>query len=176
LTDKFTVGLLVNNRFGVLNRVTGLFRKRGYNIDSLAVGETENPEYSRITIVCTGSEYMCEQVLRQLDKLVDVIQIVAFDPADTVSAEHLMLKLRVSADAKPVISDLINYYSGKVRDFGADYITAEFIAATDVINEIIEASRRFGILETCRSGAIAMTRGVGNMLIHNSDGSERENL
>jgi len=163
-TEKFTVGLLVNNHFGVLNRITGLFRKRGYNIDSLSVGETENSDYSRITIVCTGGQYMKEQVVYQLSKLVDVIQVVEFEADATVATEHLILKLTVSEISKVIVNDLINRYGGKVRDFGADYITAEFTASSEVINDVIEASRQFGILETCRSGPLAVVRGNSGML------------
>lgn len=162
--EKFTVGLVVNNHYGVLNRVTGLFSKRGYNIDSLAVGETENPAYSRITIVCTGDEYMREQVVRQLEKLHDVIQVVLFDDKAAVSSEHLLIKINVAAESKAAISEMINRYGGKVRDFGADFITAEITAESAGVDLFIEAARSFGILELCRSGALAMSHGREFML------------
>ncbi|MDR2530039.1 MAG: acetolactate synthase small subunit [Oscillospiraceae bacterium] len=156
---KFTVGVTVNNHYGVLNRVTALFSKRGYNIDSLAVGETENPALSRITIVCTGDDYMREQVVRQLEKLEDVKRVTQFCDADAVSAEHLLIKLKVNGEGNSAINALINRYGGKVRDFGSDFITAEITAPSEEIDAFIETARSFGILETCRSGAIALSKG-----------------
>ncbi|MDR1564623.1 MAG: acetolactate synthase small subunit [Oscillospiraceae bacterium] len=162
--EKFTVGVMVNNHFGVLNRVAGLFAKRGYNIDSLAVGETENRSYSRITIVCTGSDYMREQVVRQLEKLQDVIQVILFDDEATVSVEHLLIKLSATGEKKASLTELVNRYGGKVMDFGADFITAEITAASERIDKFIEAARPVGILETCRSGALAMSHGTERAL------------
>ncbi|MDR1805611.1 MAG: acetolactate synthase small subunit [Clostridium sp.] len=162
--EKFTIGALVNNHYGVLNRVAGLFSKRGYNIDSLAVGETENPAYSRMTIVCTGGEYMRGQAVRQLRKLVDVISVQPLDDGSTVAVEHLLIKVRVNDRQKNSLNQLINLFNGKVRDFGADFITVEITAPPNYIDDFIEGLRPYGILETCRSGALAMSHGTGNML------------
>jgi acetolactate synthase-1/3 small subunit len=163
-TQRFTVGVIVANHFGVLNRVAGLFSKRGYNIDSLAVGETENPDYSRITIVCTGDDYISEQVVKQLAKLHDVKQVVLFDDVTTVQVEHLLIKLVATAKSKPKITDLINHFGGKVRDFGGDFITAEITGTSEQINQFIAATASLGILEVCRSGALAMSHGTQEML------------
>lgn len=162
--QKFTVGMIVANHFGVLNRVAGLFAKRGYNIDSLAVGETENPAYSRITIVCTGDDYIREQVVKQLDKLHDVKRVVPFDEKTTVQVEHLLIKLVATAESKPKITDLINQFGGKVRDFGGDFITAEITGTSEQIDRFIAATLSLGILEVCRSGALAMSHGTQEML------------
>jgi len=160
MNEKFIVGIIVSNHFGVLNRVAGLYAKRGYNIDSLAVGETENPAYSRMTIVSTGDEYMKTQVLRQLDKLHDVKMVVLLEKDNVVSIEHMLIKLKVGESGKTAISDLINDYGGKVMDFGGDFITAEITGSSEKIERFIDAARNIGILEVCRSGLISMVHGT----------------
>ena len=164
MTEKFTVGIIVSNHFGVLNRVAGLYAKRGYNIDSLAVGETENPAYSRMTIVSTGDEYMKNQVLKQLEKLQDVKIAVLIDRDNAASVEHMLIKLRTSGSNKAEISELINNYGGKVMDFGESFVTAEISGSSDKIDKLIAQSRDIGILEVCRSGLISMLHGAENIL------------
>jgi len=163
MDGKFIVGIIVSNHFGVLNRVAGLYAKRGYNIDSLAVGETENPKYSRMTIVSTGDDYMKNQVLRQLEKLHDVKMAVLLDKDSAVSIEHMLIKLKVAAGGKAWISDLINEYGGRVMDFGGDFITAEITGGSEKIERFIDATRGAGILEVCRSGLISMVHGTENV-------------
>ena len=169
MSEKFTVGIIVSNHFGVLNRVAGLYAKRGYNIDSLAVGETENPMYSRMTIVSTGDGYMRGQVLRQLEKLHDVKKAVLLGKGDSVSTEHMLIKLRASGGGgqginEAAISGLINDYGGKVMDFGGEFITAEISGSSEKIERFIDAAREIGILEVCRSGLISMAQGVDDVL------------
>ena len=164
MKEKFIVGIIVSNHFGVLNRVAGLYAKRGYNIDSLAVGETENPAYSRMTIVSTGDEYMKNQVLRQLEKLQDVKVVTLLEQGYAVSIEHMLIKLKVGAGGKAAISDLINDYGGKVMDFGDSFITAEITGSSEKIERFIAATKNAGILEACRSGLISMAHGEDNIL------------
>ena len=166
MNEKFTVGIIVSNHFGVLNRVAGLYAKRGYNIDSLAVGETENPAYSRMTIVSTGDEHMKHQVLRQLEKLQDVKMVRLLDKEDSVSIEHMLIKLKVRKTqnaSKTAISDLINDFGGRVMDFGDDFITAEITGSSEKIERFINTVRAVGILEVCRSGLISMIQGTENV-------------
>ena len=163
MNEKFTVGIIVSNHFGVLNRVAGLYAKRGYNIDSLAVGETENSAYSRMTIVSTGDEYMKNQVLRQLEKLRDVKMVGLLDKDNSVSIEHMLIKLKAGDSGKAFISSLINDYSGRVMDFGGDFITAEITGSSEKIEQFIDAARDIGILEVCRSGLISMIHGMENV-------------
>jgi len=163
MSEKFIVGIIVSNHFGVLNRVAGLYAKRGYNIDSLAVGETENPAYSRMTIVSTGDEYMKSQVLKQLGKLHDVKMVVLLENDNAVSIEHMLIKLKLGNEGKAAISDLINDYGGNVMDFAADFITAEISGSSEKIERFIEAAREIGILEVCRSGLISMVQGSDNV-------------
>jgi len=163
MSEKFIIGIIVSNHFGVLNRVAGLYAKRGYNIDSLAVGETENPAYSRMTIVSTGDEYMKNQVLKQLSKLQDVKMVALLDNKNSVSIEHMLIKLKLGDEGKAAISDLINDYGGNVMDFGADFITAEISGTSDKIERFIDATREIGILELCRSGLISMAEGIDDV-------------
>lgn len=167
MKQEFTVGVIVNNHYGVLHRVSGLFGKRGYNIDSLAVGETENPAYSRITIVSSGDDYTKEQVVKQLLKLHDVKRVYLFDEERTVSLDHLIIKLQVDGINKAEVNQLINSYSGKVMDFDTDFVTVEITGHTDKINQFIEKTREFGILELCRSGRISLVRGNQDLLTMN---------
>jgi len=163
MNERFIVGIIVSNHFGVLNRVAGLYAKRGYNIDSLAVGETENPAYSRMTIVSTGDEYMKNQVLRQLEKLHDVKMVMLLESENAVSIEHMLIKLKICG-GKAEISDLINDYGGNVMDFGSDFITAEISGSSEKIERFIAAAGDIGILEVCRSGLISMVQGTENVL------------
>jgi len=172
MAEKFIVGIIVSNHFGVLNRVAGLYAKRGYNIDSLAVGETENPAYSRMTIVSTGDEYMKSQVLKQLEKLHDVKMAVLLDADSAVSTEHMLIKLKLGNEGKAAISDLINDYGGNVMDFGVDFITAEISGSFDKIERFICAAKKIGILEVCRSGIIAMIQ--GSEKIFNTENIEKD--
>ena len=164
MDEKFTVGLIVSNHFGVLNRVAGLYAKRGYNIDSLAVGETENPAYSRMSIVSTGDAYMKEQVVRQLEKLYDVISVTLFENDHMVAVEHMLIKLKAVSGSKADISALINSYGGKVMDFGETFITAEITGSSERIDRFIAKAKPLGILELCRSGQISMAQGTDRML------------
>jgi len=171
MSEKFIVGIIVSNHFGVLNRVAGLYAKRGYNIDSLAVGETEDPALSRMTIVSTGDEYMKSQVLKQLEKLHDVKKVTLLENDKSVSIEHMLIKLKLDSDnygpghGKAAISDLINDYGGNVMDFSAEFITAEISGSSDKIERFIDATREIGILELCRSGLISMVQGTDNILL-----------
>jgi len=162
--EQFTVGILVNNHFGVLNRVAGLYAKRCYNIDSLAVGETEDPRFSRMTIVSTGDAYMREQVVKQLRKLHDVKAVVLFDKGATVSLEHVLVKLKVNPAHSVSISDLVDRFSGKIKGFGPDYAVVEITGDTPKIEAFLEAARPCGIIECCRSGRIALSHGLTHVM------------
>jgi len=164
VNKRFTVALLVNNRFGVLNRIAGLYGKRGYNIDSLSVGETEDPRYSRMTIVSTGDEYIKKQVIRQLSKLYDVKAAVLLEEEEAVSVEHLLIKLKVNGEGNSAVTALVNEYGGKVMDFGERTLTADLTGPPRRIQAFIEACVPFGILELCRSGALALSVGTQNTL------------
>ena len=164
MSEKFTIGIIVSNHFGVLSRVAGLYAKRGYNIDSLAVGETENPKYSRMTIVSKGDEYMKTQVMRQLEKLHDVKMVALLEKGNSISNEHLLIKLKINGTSKAKISEMINNYGGKVMDFSGDFITAELTGSSQKIENLIDEAKNIGILEVCRSGLISMVHGMEKAL------------
>jgi len=164
MNEKFTVGLIVNNRFGVLNRVAALYSKRGYNIDSLAVGVTEDGRFSRMTIVSTGDDYMKTQVVRQLRKLHDVRSVCLFDNDKMISVEHMLIKLKAGNGKAAALSGLINDLGGKVRDFGEDFIIADITGSCEALDEFVEKVRETGIFELCRSGLISMAQGAENTL------------
>ncbi len=174
MDGKFAVGLITANHFGVLNRVAGLYSKRGYNIDSLAVGETDNPAYSRMTIVSTGDDYMREQVVRQLKKLHDVKSVMLLEEGAAVGVEHLLIKLRAQGQGKALLSALINAFGGKTMDFGEDFVTADVTGSPQRIDAFIAEGKRFGILEVCRSGLIAMATGGRAALAAPTDSEENE--
>ncbi|HZJ78885.1 MAG TPA: acetolactate synthase small subunit [Clostridia bacterium] len=174
MNERFVVGLLVSNRHGVLNRIAGLYGKRGYNIDCLAVGETEDPSLSRMTIVSTGDVYTRTQVVKQLNKLHDVKRAVLLDD-DTVSVEHLLIKLKANGGGNAKIVEHINSFGGKVVDLGEKFIIADITGNTEKINECIQKSIPFGILELCRSGSIALSTGKETIMsVDNRNGLQNK--
>jgi len=168
MEERFAVGLIVNNRFGVLNRIAGLYAKRCYNIDALSVGVTEDPNYSRMTIVSTGDEYMRDQVVRQLEKLIDVKTVTLLEPENTTFAQHMFIKMHLTGthrgSSKHQVLELINRYGGKVADFGEEHLTAEITGSKEKVDSFVEKVRDFGILELSRSGDIAIGLGWENTL------------
>jgi acetolactate synthase-1/3 small subunit len=161
---RFTVGLIVNNHHGVLNRIAGLYGKRGYNIDSLSVGETENPNLSRMTIVSTGDEYIKSQIIRQLSKLYDVKAAFLLEKDMSVSVEHLLIKLKINGSGNASVTELIDSYGGKVLELCENFIIADITGAPEKIQAFIEQAKPLGILELCRSGALALSTGENHML------------
>jgi len=156
---KIIIGAIVNNQFGVLMRITELFTKRCYNIDSLVVGVTDDPTISRMTIVATGDTYVEGQIVKQLSKLHDV-QHTAIIPAEHATVrEHMLIKLSVAPHTTTALTEMINSFAAKVIDFSADTVTAEVTGEAEANDAFIEASREYGILEICRAGAQALHRG-----------------
>lgn len=158
--DQFhTISLLVENKFGVLARIAGLFSARGYNIDSLSVGTTHDPDVSRMTIVVKGDQRILEQVEKQLNKLVDVITVA--DYQDTPHLERDLMLVKVSAD-KSTRNELIqicDIFRAKIVDVGVDSVIIEMTGDEEKIEAILRLLRPFGIKETCRTGIVAMARG-----------------
>ncbi len=164
MSERFTVGLIVANRHGVLNRIAGMYGKRGYNIDSLSVGETEDPTISRMTIVSTGDQYIRTQVVRQLNKLYDVKKAVLLEEGESISVEHLLIKIKTNGGGNGAITELLNDYGGKVMEFGDHFIVADLTGKPEKIQEFIEKCVSFGIIELCRSGALSLSTGKSNVL------------
>ncbi|MCL2176080.1 MAG: acetolactate synthase small subunit [Treponema sp.] len=170
--EKFIIGLVVSNHHGVLHRIAGLYNKRGYNIDSLAVGETENPQLSRMTIVSSGDMYIRTQMIRQLKKLHDVKAAELIEGDGSVSIEHLLIKLKTGNVKNAEITSLVNQYSGKVLDMGTDFMLADITGSPDAIQEFIEKCKSIGIHELCRSGALALSGG-SNVILNQKNLEEK---
>ncbi len=154
---KQTISVLVENHPGVLARISGLFSARGFNIDSLAVGETEDPTVSRMTIVVEGDERTLEQVKKQLNKLIDVITVQDLTKKKFIDRELILIKVNVatSKDRSQII-DIAETMKAAIADIGGQTITLEAIGDTSHINHLIELLRQFGIKEIVRTGKIAM--------------------
>jgi acetolactate synthase-1/3 small subunit len=162
MSERFAVGLVVANRYGVLNRIAGLYNKRGYNIDSLSVGETEDPSWSRMTIVSSGDRQVRTQMVRQLNKLYDVKTVALFEGEDTIAVEHLLIKLRKGEShgdgpAADSPSALIDQYGGKIVETGDDFLVADVTGIPERVQEFIEKCKSIGIFELCRSGTLALS-------------------
>jgi len=172
MDEKFTIGLVVTNRFGVLNRIAGLYNKRGCNIDSLAVGETENPALSRMTIVSRGDNHLKTQIIRQLNKLYDVKVAGLIEGEDIVSVEHLLIKLKAGTVKNTETISLVNQYGGNILDTGSDYILADLTGTPHAIQAFIEQCKSIGIHELCRSGELALSGGSDKILLKSNQQEE----
>jgi acetolactate synthase-1/3 small subunit len=160
---KHTLSVLVENKPGVLARVAGLFSRRGFNIDSLAVGPTEHPDVSRMTIVVSVEELPLEQVTKQLNKLVNVLKIVELDAAASVQRELLLLKVRADAESRSHVLETVQLFRAKVVDVATDCVTVEATGTTDKLDALIRVLEPFGIRELVQSGLVAVARGSRSM-------------
>lgn len=156
---KHTLSVLVENHAGVLSRVAGLFSRRGFNIDSLAVGITEDPEISRMTIVVDGDDYTVEQVSKQLNKLIDVIRIKRLDEAESVSRELALVKVAAVTSTRTEIMQLVEIFRAKIVDVSKETLTVEMSGTEEKIEAMLDMLRTFGIKEIVRTGIIAIERG-----------------
>jgi len=151
--------LLVENKPGILFKVTHLFRSRNFNIDSIAVGVTDNPEYSRMTITTYGDEKQVEQIVKQLDKLIDIIEVKHLDEHKTVYRELSIFKIKLSnANDSMEVNKLANAYGGKIHDVRKESIMVELTATPDQIRAFEELAKPFGIIEVARTGVAALQR------------------
>ncbi len=160
---KFVLGVLVTNRYGVLMRVTSLFARRGFNIDSLTVGETENRDLSRITVTATGDDAIREQIVKQLRKLHDVIKIDFMPPETTITRELTLIKLRATSLTRGEIIDAVNVFRCKIVDFTPDEVCIEMTGQSSKIDAFIDFVAPYGIIEMCRTGVVAVSRGSGSL-------------
>ena len=156
---RHTISAVVRNNSGVLSHVAGLFSSRGFNIDSLAVGETENPDFSRMTIVARGDDAVLEQIRKQLGKLIDVIKVLDFSGVDYVERELGLIKVHAPAGRKPEIILLGEAFEAIVVDITRNELTFETTGPEAKILAFIDTLRPYGIKEVVRTGRIAMARG-----------------
>ena len=156
---RFTVAILVNNQFGVLNRVTSMFRRRQFNITSLTVSETESEEFSRITVQSEGDEIKKEQLFNQLYKLPDVVSVAELDNVETVNRELLLIKVVNSSETRDDDRGAIDAFEGKILDYTKDSLIIQMIGDSRKIDNFINLMKDFGILEICRTGIVSLQRG-----------------
>lgn len=162
--NRYTFAILVHNRFGVLNRVTSMFRRRRFNIASLTVSETETSAYSRITAVFDGDDASKEQLMRQLYKLPDVSVVRELDQADTVSSELLLIKLaNREREQRNDILDAAGAFDATIMEYSRDAIILQLVGSTKLIDNFIDLMRDYEILEICRTGVISLSRGISTM-------------
>src|SRR5215207_2216721 len=156
---KHVLSLLVENKPGVLARIAGLFSRRGFNIDTLAVGPTDDPTMSRITLTMNGALHPIDQVTKQLHKLVHVIKIRDLEPEETVARELALFKVSADSDTRAEIMQFADIFRGKVIDVSKRAVTIEVTGADDKIEAFERMVRPFGLIEMVRTGEIAISRG-----------------
>lgn len=154
--------VLVANTAGVLNRVAALFSRRGYNIDSLTVGETENPAYSRMTIVCTGDDEILEQIEKQISKLVDVIEITELSDYDSVCRELILVKVGVSGEQRQQVIAVADVFRAKIVDVSAESLMVELTGNQSKLDAFIELLQGYEIQQLVRTGITGLLRGKVN--------------
>ena len=157
---KRVLSLLVDNTSGVLSRISGLFSRRGYNIDSITAGVTADPRFTRITIVTSGDQYILEQIEKQVSKLVDVRSVRALDPEESVYRELVMIKLKVSETDRPVILSVANIFRAKIVDVAPDSLIIELTGDQSKIEAFIDLLGKYEIVELARTGITALSRGM----------------
>jgi acetolactate synthase-1/3 small subunit len=156
---KHTLSVLVENKPGVLARIAGLFSRRGFNIDSLAVGPTEHPEISRMTVVVDLEDSPLEQVTKQLNKLVEVLKVVELDGAASVQRELLLVKVRADLSSRSHVLETVQLFRAKVVDVSPDAVVIEATGNSDKLDALLRVLEPFGIKELVQSGMVAVGRG-----------------
>ena len=157
---KRVFSLLVDNTSGVLSRVAGMFSRRGYNIDSLTVGETMDPRYSRMTVVVSGDEQILEQITKQLRKLVDVVDIKVLEDDSSVSRELILVKVRADAQERQNIISVVNVFRGNIVDVGTDSLIVELTGQQSKLEAFLQLLEGVEILELARTGITGLSRGA----------------
>ncbi|MBL8811053.1 MAG: acetolactate synthase small subunit [Planctomycetaceae bacterium] len=155
---KHVLSALVMNQPGVLAHISGMLASRAFNIDSLAVGATENPEFSRITFVVNGNEKTLDQVRKQLAKIITVVKVQDFSQQDFVERDLMLIKVSTENGRRGEIRELVDIFRGRIVDVGASHVMIEISGRESKIEAFIERMREFGILEMVRTGRIAMLR------------------
>ena len=166
--NKFVIAVYVDNKFGVLTRVTSMFTRRGFNIDALTVGETECPEYSRITISLSGDGYAKEQLINQLRKLINVKKVEVLEEEEAIKRELALVKIKNNKDTRGDVLSAVEVYRAKVIDYTLDEMCVEITGDPSKIDAFIKLMIPYGIIEMCRTGIVALERGSGTLLSKNS--------
>lgn len=161
--NKFVIAVYVDNQSGVLTRVTAMFTRRGFNIDALTVGETERPEYSRITITMRGDDYVKQQLINQLKKLYVVKKVEVLEE-EPIKRELMLIKVGNQAEYRNEIMTAVDVFRASVIDYSADGMCIEVTGNPSKIDAFVKLMQPFGILEMCRTGIVALDRGTVTLL------------
>jgi acetolactate synthase-1/3 small subunit len=156
--QRHILSALVTNQPGVLAHISGMLASRAFNIDSLAVGETENPEFSRITFVVNGDAQVLDQVRKQLEKVVTVVRVVDFSTEDFVERDLMLMKVSTTDGKRSEIRELVDIFRGRIVDVSPDHVMIEISGKENKVEAFVERMRPFGILEMARTGRVAMLR------------------
>jgi len=159
VAEQHVISALVENHAGTLSRVSGLFSRRGFNIDSLTVGETDDPSISRMTIAVSGDERILEQIIKQLDKLVDVIAVRELDSSSCLRREIMLVKTKADEKSRPAVLEIAGIFRARVVDVSVSTITIEATGNMEKLNGLLLLLRPHGILELARTGLVALERG-----------------
>jgi acetolactate synthase-1/3 small subunit len=171
---KHTIVALVEDKPGVLNHMASLFRRRGFNIESIAVGHSEVPHLSRMTIVVDGATTMVEQVRKQLDKVVDVVKVSDITGNDMIARELALIKVKATSATRSEIIEIVDIFRANIVDVAFDSVTIEITGDEDKINSLLNLLRGFGIKEISRTGRIALPRGgTGPLLVEKKPAKTR---
>ncbi len=157
---RFVIAVYVENKYGVLARVSGMFMRKGFNIDSLTVGETDDPSFSRITITVRGDDFLREQLINQLRKLVNVKKVLLLPDENTVERELMLIKVRNTPENRSEVIAASEIYRAKIIDYTTDMFCVEVTGEPSKINAFIEVMKPLGITEICRTGVVALERGA----------------
>ena len=160
---RMVLSILVDNTAGVLSRVAGLFSRRGYNIDSLTVGETQNPAISRMTVLAHGDDQILEQIRKQVQKLEDVIEIIELAPGDSVTRELILVKVGATEKDRQAIISIADIFRAKIVDVALESLMIELTGNQDKINAFIKLLEQYTIKELVRTGITGLTRGSGDI-------------
>jgi len=157
--NKKVLSVLVDNTSGVLNRVAGLFSRRGYNIDSLTVGETENPKYSRMTIVVTGDDDILEQIVKQITKLEDIRRVDVLEPSDSVTRELILVKIKAEPAQRQQVISITEIFRANIVDVAKDSLMIEITGSQSKLKAFLSLVEDYEILELVRTGITGLARG-----------------
>ena len=162
--NSFVIAVYVENKYGVLTRVTSMFTRRGFNIDTLTVGETEDPNYSRITISLSNEKTDREQLINQLKKLYNVKKVEVISSDVAIKRELMLIKVKNTPDTRAEIRDTASVFRAKIIDYSSEAMCLEITGDTNKVDAFIDNMKPFGIIEMCRTGIVALERGPESML------------
>ena len=160
---RYVIAVYVENKYGVVARVSGLFMRRGFNIDSFTGQETDDPRYSRLTITLRGDDFTKDQVITQLKKLHNIKQVKLLDQEESVERELMIIKIRNTPETRSEVMAAAEVYRAKIIDYTTNYMCIEVTGEPSKINAFSEVMRPLGIIETCRTGVVALERGSSIM-------------